>query len=293
MENDNLENLEQVPSSEEPQAGVEETALPLPSTSADAAAVNDEEKGRVSEFMSNIRLLSPVNTEQRNDVINHTSTYAENPLTYSIGFILFLDFMERFAFNGVLFTMSGYLTGYYEPYWNPDYAPYQANTYIATFQGIGFVTPFIVAFVADCLIGDYWTINLFTGLCYIPGILLIAISSIPYSGGSGDFPLEQLKLGTHILYPLGFVSLTYRLIISSFLSSKTHNVVSSLQGAAKTLYGVYAAKQYDPINHSDQIESSSFFSLELNSLGVSWVHWYQLLLPINSRLTKAAPMDWS
>lgn len=193
MENDNLEQLHSN------QAGEGGTALPS----------TDEEKDGASEFMSNTLLLSPVNNVEQlnNDAINHTSAYAENPLTHSIRFILFLDFMERFAFNGVIFTMPGYLTGYYEPYWNPNYAPFQANTYIATFQGIGFVTPFIVAFIADCLIGDYWTINMFTSLCLIPGILLIAISSIPYSGESVDFPLDQLKLGTHILFPLGFVSL--------------------------------------------------------------------------------------
>lgn len=80
------------------------------------------------------------------------------------------------------------------------------------------------------MIGDYWATTLFTGLCYIPGALLIAIVSIPYSEGRTDFPLEQLKLGTHILLSLGF-------------------------GAAKTLYGVYAAKQYDPINQANQLEN--------------------------------------
>jgi hypothetical protein len=201
-----------------PQASGEESehggSSPITSTASTNAANakkeadDDEEKGRVSAFMSNIRLLSPEKAQQLNDVINHTSAYADNPLTYSIGFILFLDFMERFAFNGTIFTMPGYLTGYYEPLWNPNYAPFEANSYIATFQGIGFVTPFIAAFVADCLVGDYWTINLFTGLCYIPGILLIAVSAIPYSEQRDDFPLKQLKLGTHILFPLGFVSLS-------------------------------------------------------------------------------------
>mmetsp|Transcript_11324 Transcript_11324/g.18733 ORF Transcript_11324/g.18733 Transcript_11324/m.18733 type:complete len:221 (-) Transcript_11324:1238-1900(-) len=220
--------------------------------------------------MSNTLLLSPVNNVEQlnNDAINHTSAYAENPLTHSIRFILFLDFMERFAFNGVIFTMPGYLTGYYEPYWNPNYAPFQANTYIATFQGIGFVTPFIVAFIADCLIGDYWTINMFTSLCLIPGILLIAISSIPYSGESVDFPLDQLKLGTHILFPLGF-------------------------GAAKTLYGVYAQNNMIQLIILTKSRGSLYCLQELNLLGVFWVHWYQLSSLISSRLTKAAPMDWS
>ena len=94
----------------------------------------------------------------------------------------------------------------------------------------GFITPFIVAVVADVLVGDYWAITLFTGLCYIPGALLVAIVSIPYSEGRDDFPLQQLKLGTHLFFSLGF-------------------------GAAKTLYGVYAAKQYDPIHQAAQLET--------------------------------------
>ena len=91
------------------------------------------------------------------------------------------------------------------------------------------MSPFFVAVVADVVWGGYWSIMFFTGLCYIPGVLLIAVCSIPFSQGRTDFPLEQLRIGTHILFPMGF-------------------------GAAKTLYGVYAAKQYDPIHQSDQLE---------------------------------------
>lgn len=192
------------------------------------AAQQEEEKGRIAAFLGNIRSLSTKNVENLNP-IHQASVYAANPFTNSILFILALDFLERFAYYGVIFTMPGYLTGYYEPLWNPDFAPFQANGFIAMSQGIGFITPFFTALVADVLIGDYWSINFFTGLCYIPGLILVAVCAIPYAGDLTHFPLENLKIGTHILFPLGF-------------------------GAAKTLYGVYAAKQYDPIHHADQIE---------------------------------------
>jgi hypothetical protein len=71
------------------------------------------------------------------EIEDRGSLYAENPLMQSIVFILALDFCERFAYNGIVFTMPGYLTGYYEPQWNPGYAPFEANGYIAAFQGIG------------------------------------------------------------------------------------------------------------------------------------------------------------
>ena len=72
------------------------------------------------------------NTEQNQRTTTTTSlAYAANPMRHSIIFILILDFFERFAFNGVLFTMTGYLTGYYEPAWNPGFSPFEANSYIA------------------------------------------------------------------------------------------------------------------------------------------------------------------
>ena len=123
--------------------------------------------------------------------------YASNPLKYSIVFILILDFLERFAFNGIIFTMPGYLTGYYQPLWNPAFAPWEANSYIAMSQGIGYLSPFLVAIVADALIGDYWSINFFTGLCYIPGMFLIASAAIPYASGDTEFPFNELRIGTH------------------------------------------------------------------------------------------------
>ena len=197
-------------------------------SSAAAAEVDEEQQAGASQ------ILGTEEEEEEKKTSISSSEYADNPLTHSIGYILALDFWERFAWHGIIFTLPGYLTGTYEPSWNPNYAPFEANSFIATSQAIGFITPFIVAVVADVLVGDYWSINFFTGLCYIPGVILIACASIPHSGGlaphvEGKFPLGELKIGTHILFPLGF-------------------------GAAKTMYGVYAAKQYDPIHHADQIE---------------------------------------
>jgi MFS family permease len=119
------------------------------------------------------------------------------------------------------------LTGYYNPAWNPGFSNVQTGSYISMAQGIGYMSPFFTAFVAEALLGDYRTILIFTILFYIPGLFLIAVVSIPYSLNTQNFPKKALKVGTHILFPLGF-------------------------GAAKTLYGVYAAKQYDPKTQAEK-----------------------------------------
>ena len=155
----------------------EHHATTSPDVVAESGDTTDEEKA------NNIITNNTTNTDDKDEGVvseekgatddNTSSTvikYASNPLKYSIVFILILDFLERFAFNGIIFTMPGYLTGYYQPHWNPAFAPWEANSFIAMSQGIGYLSPFLVAPVADALIGDYWSINLFTGLFYIPGV---------------------------------------------------------------------------------------------------------------------------
>ncbi|OEU05942.1 hypothetical protein FRACYDRAFT_257326 [Fragilariopsis cylindrus CCMP1102] len=143
-----------------------------------------------------------------------SSPYATSPMLYSVIFILLPVFSERFAFNGVVFTF-------------PGFSDIQTGSYISMTQGIGYMSPFFTAFVADALLGDYKTILIFTILFCIPGLFLIAVVSIPDSLNTQDFPTKALHVGTHILFPLGF-------------------------GAAKTLYGVYAAKQYNPKTQAEK-----------------------------------------
>ena len=80
-------------------------------TEAAATQEQDEENGRISSSS-----LS-ANVEHQ----NQNSVYAENPLTHSIAFILTLDFFERFAFSGIIFTMPGYLVRIAFPQCPRDY----------------------------------------------------------------------------------------------------------------------------------------------------------------------------
>ena len=58
--------------------------------------------------------------------------------------------------------------------------------------------------VADAGIGDYYAIVFFTIALYIPGLFLIAALAIPGALDKASFPINALRMGTHILFPLGF-----------------------------------------------------------------------------------------
>jgi len=154
--------------------------------------------------------------------------YAENPLCYSIKFILTLAFIDKFCFYGTTFTEPGFLTGYYNPDWNPGFSPNKASGYISLAHGIVGIVPWIAAFFADILIGDYWTIVVFGGLFYIPGLILIGLLSVESLLGP-TFNMGALRVAIDILWPLGV-------------------------GTFKTLLGVYGAKQFNPVTQQEKIE---------------------------------------
>ena len=77
------------------------------------------ESSRISNGTGNI---PEGNTNTVSPSEQYQKKYAENPMMHSVVFILFFDFFERFAMNGVMFTMQGYLTGMYDPAWNPGFA---------------------------------------------------------------------------------------------------------------------------------------------------------------------------
>ena len=90
----------------------EHHAATSPDVVAESGDTTDEEKA------NNIITNNTTNTDDKDEGVvseekgatddNTSSTvikYASNPLKYSIVFILILDFLERFAFNGIIFTM--------------------------------------------------------------------------------------------------------------------------------------------------------------------------------------------
>jgi len=83
--------------------------------------------------------------------------------------------------------------------------------------------------LADNLLGEYLTILLGSLLCYIPGLLLIALTTIPQFLGQ-SFNHSAIRLGLLVLWPIG-------------------------TGTVKACVNVFGAKQFHPILQSSLIES--------------------------------------
>ena len=58
------------------------------------------------------------------------------------------------------------------------------------------------AIIADTFIGNYWTILLFSLLCYLPGLILIALVAKPYLFGD-TFPMKPMYAAYLFFYPCG------------------------------------------------------------------------------------------
>jgi dipeptide/tripeptide permease len=148
---------------------------------------------------------------------------------YSVIIILFVELLERFSFYGINYTQTSYLTGAYDHNWSADMEAVSASSYVSISVAVAYTTPFIGAFLADSLLGDYMTI--FAGALgfYLPGLFLIALTTIP--GMLGDqFNINALKLGLLLLWPAG-------------------------TGIVKSVVNVFGAKQFHPILQSSMIES--------------------------------------
>ena len=105
--------------------------------------------------------------------------YALTPMTYSVIFILMVELLERFCFYGVNYTQTAFLTGSYNEDWNAHMSAVEASSYVSVSVAVAYTTPFLGAFLADSLLGDYYSL-LVGALCfYLPGLTLIALTTIP------------------------------------------------------------------------------------------------------------------
>jgi POT family proton-dependent oligopeptide transporter len=166
------------------------------------------------------------------DEYGHTYHYYLNPMTSSVIMILLIEMLERFCFYGINYTTTSFLTGQYNDDWNADLASIQASSYVSISTAVAYTTPFVGAMLADNLLGEYYTILLGCCICYIPGLLLIALSSVPYLllDTHGEFNVSIIKWGLLILWPIG-------------------------TGTVKACVNVFGAKQFHPILQSSLIES--------------------------------------
>jgi POT family proton-dependent oligopeptide transporter len=151
-------------------------------------------------------------------------------MTQSVILILLVEMLERFCFYGINYTTTAYLTGEYNDDWNADLPSIQASSYVSISTAVAYTTPFLGALLADNFLGEYVTILLGCCLCYIPGLILIALTSIPYFMGRQYFNVKAIQWGLLILWPVG-------------------------TGTIKACINVFGAKQFHPILQSSLIES--------------------------------------
>ena len=135
---------------------------------------------------------------------------------------------ERFSFYGINYTQTAFMTGVYDAHWNAGFSAVTASSYGSISVAVAYTTPFLGAFFADQLFGDYWSILVGSIAFYLPGIFLIALTTIP--GALGDhFNRSALLFGLLIVWPLG-------------------------TGSLKSVVNVFGAKQFHPLVQSSLIE---------------------------------------
>jgi POT family proton-dependent oligopeptide transporter len=144
-------------------------------------------------------------------------------------FILIVELLERFAFYGLNYTQTLYLTGVYNYEWNADMTAVGAASYVSISIAIAYTSPFFGAILADSLLGDYWTIIVGSLGFYLPGLVLVAMTTVPYLLGS-TFNMAALEGGLLFLWPFG-------------------------TGVVKSVVNVFGAKQFHPLIQSSLIES--------------------------------------
>jgi len=104
-----------------------------------------------------------------------------------------------------------------------------ASSYVSISTAVAYTTPFLGALLADNFLGEYMTILVGCIACYIPGLLLIALTTIPQFLGR-EFNRSAINWGLLALWPMG-------------------------TGMVKACVNVFGAKQFHPILQSSFIES--------------------------------------
>lgn len=158
-----------------------------------------------------------------------TFTYSLNPMLYSAICILVIEGLERLSYYGINTTQTAYLLGAYNEEWNAGMTSVQASSYTSTSIALAYTSPFIGGIVADGFLGDFYSILLGVSCFYLPGIIMISLTTFPYLLGE-TFPIKVLTAGMLALMPLG-------------------------TGFIKSVVNVFGAKQYHPLLQAALVES--------------------------------------
>lgn len=132
-------------------------------------------------------------------------------------------------------------TGVYNPTWNPGFSSSEANTFISASMGLNNSLPFLVGFVADFLIGDYWTILILLIVFFLPATVIITLCAWPYLLGN-EFPIKLYRVGFQILFSFG-------------------------NGGIDAIVDIFGAKQFHPIVHASRLDSYFVWSAVMAGVG--------------------------
>jgi proton-dependent oligopeptide transporter, POT family len=167
--------------------------------------------------------------------------YALRPLLYSASFVLLLHLAEGIATYGTEGIITPFLVGSYDASWNANFTSVTATSYVSGVASVASIVPFVGGIVADGYLGDYWTLLAGAGLFYLPGLLLITLTTVPFLLGS-TFNYAALSTALLGLCPIG-------------------------AGLVKTVTSVYGAKQFHPVLQSSMIESYYVYYFQVLNVG--------------------------
>jgi hypothetical protein len=84
----------------------------------DVLPTNVSEPNQLKDLPEECLSGDPIRPLQHFDEDDKVCTYALNPMVYSVFVILLMEGIERFAFYGINYTQTSYLTGSYDRDWN-------------------------------------------------------------------------------------------------------------------------------------------------------------------------------
>lgn len=94
------------------------TTATATSSSDDNVPTNVSEPNQLADLPEECLSGDPVRPLQHFDEDGKVCYYALNPMVYSVFMILLMEGIERFAFYGINYTQTSYLTGSYDRDWN-------------------------------------------------------------------------------------------------------------------------------------------------------------------------------
>lgn len=223
-------------SSDAPQRDIEKSNLIAPTATTTTTPKPDDDLPSNVQDVSQLALvpkecLSGDDHRPLQHIDDHgnVSTYALKPMSFSVCVILLVEFLERFSFYGYYNTMTLFLTGAYNEDWNAGFPSVQAASYVAMSTMVAYSTPFLGAYLSDFVWGDYKSILVGLVVFYVPGVMLITLTSIPAFFGD-TFNQSLLTLALLLLWPMG-------------------------TGIVKSIVNVFGARQFHPLLQSSMIGS--------------------------------------